>query len=62
MKKRFFGFLICTAIAIQSYGNGVFAGHHEKTFKSWSHDVFVYAGLEDIFARQELSFIRLSFC
>ncbi len=47
MKKRIFGFLICTAIAVQSHGNGVFAGDHEKMFKSWSHDVFVYAGLKE---------------
>ncbi|MDQ1272406.1 MAG: hypothetical protein QG591_1036 [Planctomycetota bacterium] len=45
MKKRFFGFLILTAISMQIGVKGVFAEHSEKSFKSWENSIFVYTGL-----------------
>ncbi len=45
VKKRFFGFLICAAIAIHMSGKWVFAEHAKYLFKSWDNSIFVYTGL-----------------
>ncbi len=46
MKKGFLWVLVCAVLAIQINEKWGFAGHAKKSFKSWTHGVYVYTGLE----------------
>ncbi len=38
--------MICAVIAIQINEKWGFAGHAEKSFKSWANGIYVYTGLD----------------